>query len=311
VIFGSIVSIMQWLALRRIVSRALYWIFLGTAIVLVGWMARYVLSLVVPSFAGYSLPCRYMLDTLVYTVPMWFAVGVIQGVVLRWLLRRPSAAAREQARPPASAMGEFGLSKPLWFGSIYVLTFLNVLNGFAAMPISRAHSRLASGEINALLLTTLYVLSTTLTVCTALIWSVLWYKAWASIQDGHARTTAGKAIGFLLIPIFNFYWLFQAFWGFARDYNSFIKRNRLQARELSEGLFLVQSILILSFALLTILGRIIQLTSFSYDPFRLFFYLSLAPTCTSVIVCYELCDAINWLRQSQLQIARQSKYDSY
>ena len=31
---------------------------------------------------------------------------------------------------------------------------------------------------------------------------VLWYKAWAALQDGHARTTPGKAVGLLFIPFF-------------------------------------------------------------------------------------------------------------
>ncbi|HUV53539.1 MAG TPA: hypothetical protein VMW64_10785, partial [Dehalococcoidia bacterium] len=35
------------------------------------------------------------------------------------------------------------------------------------------------------------------------------HKAWASIQDGHARTGPCKALGFLFIPFFNFYWIFQ------------------------------------------------------------------------------------------------------
>src|SRR5215472_4189380 len=41
---------------------------------------------------------------------------------------------------------------------------------------------------------------------------VLIYQMWQSIQDGHARTTPGKAVGFLFIPFFNLYWMFQAVW---------------------------------------------------------------------------------------------------
>lgn len=72
------------------------------------------------------------------------------------------------------------------------------------------------------------------------------YKAWESLQDGHARTGPCKAIGFLFIPFFNFYWIFQAFWGFARDYNSYISRHSITtARSLPEGLFLAHCILVL------------------------------------------------------------------
>jgi hypothetical protein len=73
---------------------------------------------------------------------------------------------------------------------------------------------------------------------------ILFYKMWEAIQDGHARTTPGKAIGFLLIPIFNFYWSFQALWGFAVDYNKLINRYSLNIPRLPEGLFLAYTILV-------------------------------------------------------------------
>ena len=50
---------------------------------------------------------------------------------------------------------------------------------------------------------------------------MLW-KMWSSIQDGRARTTPGKAIGFMLIPFFNIYWIFQVWGGFTTDYNNFL-----------------------------------------------------------------------------------------
>jgi ABC-2 type transport system permease protein len=74
---------------------------------------------------------------------------------------------------------------------------------------------------------------------------VLWYLAWSSIQDGKARTTPGRAVGFTFIPVFNFYWIFQAIWGFAKDYNAFIRRHNIAAKPLSEGFFLFFTILTL------------------------------------------------------------------
>ncbi len=38
--------------------------------------------------------------------------------------------------------------------------------------------------------------------------AMLVYKLWDSIQDGTARTTPGKGVGFLFIPFFNFYWIY-------------------------------------------------------------------------------------------------------
>ena len=73
---------------------------------------------------------------------------------------------------------------------------------------------------------------------------VLWYKMWAAIQDGHARTTPGMAIGLLFIPIFQIYWVFQVLWGWAKDYNAYTARHGLtSAPKMPEGLFLAYIIL--------------------------------------------------------------------
>ncbi|MDO4551095.1 MAG: hypothetical protein Q4C96_07575 [Planctomycetia bacterium] len=50
------------------------------------------------------------------------------------------------------------------------------------------------------------------------------YRCWRIIQDGYARTTPGRAVGFLFIPIFNIYWIFVAFYGLAEDMNAFCNR---------------------------------------------------------------------------------------
>lgn len=67
---------------------------------------------------------------------------------------------------------------------------------------------------------------------------VFLYKMWAAIQDGQARTTPGKAIGFLFIPLFNYYWIFQVLPGYATDFNKFVDRHRVNAPKLSQGLIL-------------------------------------------------------------------------
>ena len=89
--------------------------------------------------------------------------------------------------------------------------------------------------------------ATALLVLGAIVVMVLIHKMWASIQDGHARTTPGRAVGFLFIPFFSLYWIFPAFWGFAKDYNAFTLRHGLKdAPTLSPGLFLAYSLLLLA-----------------------------------------------------------------
>jgi len=65
---------------------------------------------------------------------------------------------------------------------------------------------------------------------------MLW-KMWSSIQDGRVLTTPVKAIGFLLIPFFNIYWIFQAWGAFPREYNSFVDRHKLPVYHLSPGVY--------------------------------------------------------------------------
>jgi hypothetical protein len=77
----------------------------------------------------------------------------------------------------------------------------------------------------------------------AAVSAVLWYRAWQAVQDGHARTGPGKAIGLLFVPFYNFYWVFEAYWGFARDCNALFERRRVKSRPLPEWLFLLSCIL--------------------------------------------------------------------
>jgi hypothetical protein len=65
----------------------------------------------------------------------------------------------------------------------------------------------------------------------------LYYKAWLAIQDGYARTTPGRAVGYSFIPIFNVYWAFVVMVGFVADYNSFIERKKLDRRPLTSWNF--------------------------------------------------------------------------
>lgn len=113
---------------------------------------------------------------------------------------------------------------------------------------------------------------------TVIVNCVFWYKAWARIQDGNVRTTPGKAIGFLFIPFFNLYWIFQAIWGFSKDYNLFIERHSLSNIQLPEGLFLTLSILGL-LCLIPVVGLFISLIAFVIN----------------MIAIGKICDSVNFV----------------
>jgi len=71
---------------------------------------------------------------------------------------------------------------------------------------------------------------------------VLLYRCWNSIQDLPARTTPGKAVGFLFIPFFNLYWIFVANYGLAQDLEPYCQQRGIECKA-SPGLALAVCIL--------------------------------------------------------------------
>ncbi|MFH1035790.1 MAG: hypothetical protein V1806_14875, partial [Pseudomonadota bacterium] len=97
-------------------------------------------------------------------------------------------------------------------------------------------------------------------VAMTILWMVLLSKCWKSIQFGPAlsepaRTTPGKAVGFLFIPLFNLYWMFQAVWGLAVDLNRFCAAHRIEAPRVNESLALATCVMALVAWAMNILSR--------------------------------------------------------
>lgn len=121
--------------------------------------------------------------------------------------------------------------------------------------------------------------------------TVLLYKSWAAIEDDYARTTPGKAIGFLFIPLFNIYWTFQSIWGLSKDFNDYLYRHTVSTTKLSEGLFLAYCLVncvlcILSFTIwIPLLGLV----------------LLIAQYIISLRMVSSLCDAINAVAEKSVQ----------
>jgi hypothetical protein len=73
-------------------------------------------------------------------------------------------------------------------------------------------------------------------IASMVLFYIILYRNWQLIQDGYARTTPGKAVGFLFIPFFNLYWIFEAFPGLISDTNAYIQRRALPIRLQDSGL---------------------------------------------------------------------------
>lgn len=65
----------------------------------------------------------------------------------------------------------------------------------------------------------LYLLMLAIAATAITTWAVFLYRLWALIPESIAETTPGKAVGFLFIPLFNCYWVFQSYLGVNRGLN--------------------------------------------------------------------------------------------
>lgn len=89
----------------------------------------------------------------------------------------------------------------------------------------------------------LFVLFLVLNILGSVLMFILTFRSWRLIQDGYARTTPWRAILFLFIPFFNFYWIFVCFYGLATNLNKYKQRYNLNGPQCHQGLMLTSIIL--------------------------------------------------------------------
>jgi hypothetical protein len=77
----------------------------------------------------------------------------------------------------------------------------------------------------------------------AVAFGVMVYRLWAQVQDGQARTTPGKALGYLFIPFYNFYWAFVALPGLAEELNRCLRNRGLSVKPASPKLMIAYCVL--------------------------------------------------------------------
>jgi len=64
---------------------------------------------------------------------------------------------------------------------------------------------------------------------------VFYYQIWRALPPDAARTSPGKAVGFMFIPLFQFYWMFQVLWGWAVDFNRYVRQHSFDVPKVSQG----------------------------------------------------------------------------
>lgn len=120
--------------------------------------------------------------------------------------------------------------------------------------------------------------------CVPLLYSsvvnlIFMYKIWSIFPAGTARTTPGKAIGYLFIPFYNFYWVIVAYKGWAQDYNKLIASNNISAPVFPEGLAT-------AICILTIISAVPYLGVVATIPFIVFqaIFILKASDCSNAVI---------------------------
>ncbi|MBT7216353.1 MAG: DUF4339 domain-containing protein [Verrucomicrobia bacterium] len=115
---------------------------------------------------------------------------------------------------------------------------------------------------------------------------VFLYRAWHILQPGEARTSPGKAVGFLFIPFFNLYWIFVSYHGWALDWNRIRNShsNLTSMPTVSEGLFMAGPICMLA----------------SIVPF-IGFLSALAGGIIILIMLFNICKVVNAMADASQQ----------
>lgn len=146
-----------------------------------------------------------------------------------------------------------------------------------------------------------------LTILSAVVAFILIYKMWAAIQGMGARTSAGKALGFMFIPFFNLYWAFEVYWGWTKDYNRLPERDDVELPLMPEGIGLaVCALPLLSMCLFVasfIVGGWKSVITAAEDNVGLqaSMLITLVNTILMAVLFAKICDGINALVDAGLE----------
>ena len=115
------------------------------------------------------------------------------------------------------------------------------------MAIGIIYSMYDSGG-GGLVLAVCYVLAMPLFITAGVLQMIYLHRGWSLLKGlNRVRTTPGRAVGLLFVPLFNLYWMFVAWYGWAQEYNRYVDATGRGASErVSEGWFLAHCILMVS-----------------------------------------------------------------
>ncbi len=129
--------------------------------------------------------------------------------------------------PPVPAEPEV-TSRPVKSVSIAGNVIVAILAGLLWVPFTFEDS--GSRDVQAMIM-----------VCVVLSNIVLLrilYKTWGALPASQARTTPGRAVGFMFVPFYNLYWVWNAYVGFAKDFNRYVKQVDPQEQPQPDGFYI-------------------------------------------------------------------------
>jgi hypothetical protein len=198
--------------------------------------------------------------------PLIFAACFLVAFALGWVVTPEVATLPAGTAPHVSVLR---MKKSLFVGIPAVLIGIADLLALGGVVVARDEPQTAVGLLG---------LAVPFILAGAVAMFVFVYRMWKCIQDGYARTTPGKAVGLMFVPIYNIYWIFQVLPGFARDYNALLARRHLDLPPLPVGLF--TTYIVLSFAsVVPVVGLAVGVVQFG----------------VAVVMLSKTCDAVNAL----------------
>ena len=170
------------------------------------------------------------------------------------------------------------VSKPFYFGSYLAAMLLSA--PLIIFPLIAGEGRFLEEYLP------FTIMGSLISVYAFVVLFILIYKMWKAIPPTMARTTPGKAVGFLFIPVFNLYWWFPALWGWSQDWNSYAANSEGKLARMTEGLPL--SIAVFS----AIGGSIGTIASLAGAPW-LGTFLSFPNYVLIPVFIFRVCDLLN------------------
>ena len=137
-----------------------------------------------------------------------------------------TAAWRRRARPERMGLGLF----------LAIISAIAALRG-TAVWLEAVHHYEYSGAAEFA-----WMSSGVLLLISLAVWGMLHYRCWAVLPEHAARTTPGKAVGFLFIPLFQFLWAFLTFPSLVSDLKKYARVNHIPLRRFVPGMGILMAV---------------------------------------------------------------------